>query len=379
MIIAGEVSGDLHSSGLLKEYRALHPEARFFGVGGENMSAAGCELIYSVEQVAFLGLAEVIKHLPFIRRMTRKLLSAALTRKPKAVVLVDYPGFNLHFAAKLRRHPALRDIPILYYISPQVWAWRASRVHKIARLVDRIAVIFDFEVPLYEAVGLKTDFVGHPLLEISRTATSREAFYQQHRWNTERPLLALLPGSRFQEVKRLLPVFIETYRILSQRIPDLQAGIGCSPTVDVAFYQRILARGDSVSDQVVLLQNQTHDLQAHSDASLVASGTATLETAILGTPMVMAYRVAPLTYGIGRRLVKIPHIALVNVVAGKKIVPEFIQTAAEPRRIAAELEDLLKNEARRRAMIADLNAVRSRLGEPGASRRVARILSQIVS
>ncbi|TKJ42502.1 lipid-A-disaccharide synthase [candidate division LCP-89 bacterium B3_LCP] len=378
MIIAGEVSGDLHASGLIKAFGELEPNIRFFGVGGERMKDAGCENVYSVDDVAFVGFTEVIQHLPFIYRMRKTLLNECLAKKPRAVVLVDYPGFNLNFAQKLRKHPLLKDTPVLYYISPQVWAWHASRIKKIARLVDRLAVIFDFEVPLYREAGLKTDFVGHPLLEVTASSLTNEEFRHSLGAELGIPLLGLLPGSRLQEIRRLLPVFLETYLYLKKEIPDIKTAIACSPAVEESIYQDIMDHFGTAVDNIPLLYNQTADLQAHSDVVLVASGTATLETAILGTPLVMAYRVSPITYLIGKKLVKIPHIALVNVVAGKKIIPEFIQGQATPDNISEELGNILNDSNRCDSMKADLEQVKEKLGSAGASDNVAKILQSMI-
>ncbi len=378
MIIAGEVSGDLHASRMIAEFTRVRPGARFLGVGGEKMKAEGCELLYNVEEVAFLGFVEVIAHLPFIKRMMKRLLDECQQRRPDAVVLVDYPGFNLRFADRLRRLPGFEKIPILYYISPQVWAWHASRVPKIAKLVDRIAVIFDFEKPIYDAVGLKADFVGHPLLETIRTETKRKDFCESISISPDDPLLALLPGSRLQEVKRLFPLFLRSFAILKNEIQNLRAAVGCSPALDIAIYKDILHE-EGLLEEVQVIQGNTSDLQSHADAALVASGTATLETAIMQTPMIMAYKVAPLTYWIGRFLIKIPNIALVNVVAGERIVPELIQGDATPNKIASELAILFQNPERRKTMVDDLSRVREKLGEPGASKRVADILYSMVS
>lgn len=375
LIVAGEVSGDLHAHGLLREFRKLHPQVHFFGVGGHRMAAEGCEILFPIEKVAFLGLAEVIAHLPFIRKMMKTLLWECLRRRPKAVVLIDYPGFNLRFAKRLRRTPGLSKTPILYYISPQVWAWHASRVPKIARLVNRMAVIFDFEALIYGKAGLKTDFVGHPLLEVVQARDSSETFRQNLGLLNDDTLLALLPGSRMQEIKRLLPLFLETYRKVKMGLPNLKAAIGCSPAVDQTIYENHIEQN---TESIPLLYGKTYDLLAHSSVALVASGTATLEAAILGTPMVMAYKVAPLTYWIGRHLVKIPDIALVNVVAGRRVIPEFVQGEASSQRIAAELRAMLDDESRRRTMMEDLAQVRAKLGEPGASAKVASILSEMI-
>ena len=379
LMIAGEVSGDLHASGLLREFLKIQPGFHCFGVGGNRMKAEGFDPLFHVEDVAFLGLSEVVTHLPLIRRMMKTLLRECHRRKPRAVVLIDYPGFNLRFADQLRREPLLRDIPILYYISPQVWAWRASRVPKIARLVDRMAVIFDFEVPIYQKAGLKTDFVGHPLLEVTQPTSSKDDFRRRLGVGADDLLLALLPGSRMQEVNRLFPLFLNTYREISRNFPDIKAAVGCSPSLKKSYYENLLSKCDINSAWPFLLSGETYDLLAHSDVALVASGTATLETAILGTPMVMAYKVAPLTYWVGRHLVKIPNIALVNVVAGNKVVPEFIQQDATPGRIAAELGNILTDDNRRQRMISDLTKVRQKLGRPEASRNVAAILNEMIS
>jgi lipid-A-disaccharide synthase len=378
MIIAGEASGDLHASGLMREFRATYPDAHFFGVGGDQMEAQGCEAIYAVDQVAFLGLVEVIAHLPFIRKMMNRLLAECVTRKPRAIILVDYPGFNLKFAERIRQKPGFESIPILYYISPQVWAWHVSRVPRIAQLVDRIAVIFDFEVSIYKKAGLQADFVGHPLLEMTEPSGSKEEFFKSLGCDGDKLLLGLLPGSRKQEIRRLLPLFLETFALLKDKVPTLCAAVGCSPTVEDIFYSEIINKS-VINNQVFLLRDKTNVLQAHSDVVLAASGTATLETAILGTPLVMAYKVAPLTYFIGKYLVKIPNIALVNVVAGKRVIPEFIQSDAHPRRIAETLYELLTNTAYRETMEKELKEVRRKLGEPGASRKVAAILNELIS
>jgi len=343
------------------------------------MASEGCEILFQVEDIAFLGFAEVIRHLPFIRRMMKTLIAECRKRKPQAVVLVDYPGFNLRFASRLRKAPELRHIPVLYYISPQVWAWQASRVPKIARLMDRMAVIFDFEVPIYQKAGLKADFVGHPLLEVAKPSVSAEAFRSDLRLTKENQILALLPGSRLQEVRSLFPLFSRTYLSLKRDFPKLRALVGCSPALNTAVYQQLLRREGMDERSVLLLSGKTYDLLAHCDVALVASGTVTLEAAILGAPLVMAYRVSPLTYWMGRFLVKIPDIALVNVVVGKRIVPEFIQGAATPERLAAELAMLLKDPERRAALVAELGEVRKKLGAPGASARVANLLSEMIA
>ncbi len=364
---------------MLREFQKLRPELRFFGCGGDRLAQQGCDIRFHIKDIAFLGFVEVLKHLPFIRRMMRSLLHECLERRPQAVVLVDYPGFNLRFARKMRKTPQLAQIPLLYYISPQVWAWHASRIPQIARLVDRMAVIFDFELPLYQAAGLHTDFVGHPLLEVVQTAISAADFRAKLNLSPDDSLLALLPGSRRQEVGRLFPLFLNTFRRLRKNFPKLRAVVACAPDLDQSLYRSIMAAHKFEESDILLLRGLTYDILAHSDVALVASGTATLETAILGTPLVMAYRVSPLTYLLGRFLVKIPNLALVNVVAGKRIIPEFVQNRANPASLAAELTSLLKDSVRRQEMAAELAQVKAKLGAPGASRKVAAILNEMIS
>ncbi len=363
---------------MLREFRKLQPESHFFGTGGDRMAKEGAELLYHIRDISFLGFAEVLRHLPFLRKMMARLLQETRRRRPQAIVLIDYPGFNLRFAARIRKIPELQGIPILYYISPQVWAWHSSRVPTIARLVSRMAVIFDFELPIYKAAGLPVDFVGHPLLEVAHPAMSASDFRRKWSIPEDAPLMAILPGSRQQEVTRLFPIFLQTWKRLRHKFPSLRALVGCSPALSKSLYSQILSDQVISDNEVLLTFDQTYDLLAHSRVALAASGTVTLEAAILGTPMVMAYRVAPLTYLIGRQLVKIPNIALVNVVAGRRIVPEFIQSSATPERLTDELSRLLADEAYRAGMIEQLAAVRRKLGTPGASARVAGILNDLI-
>jgi len=342
------------------------------------MAKEGAEILYHIRDISFLGFAEVVRHLPFIGKMMARLLQETRRRRPQAIVLIDYPGFNLRFAARTRKIPELQGIPILYYISPQVWAWHSSRVPVIARLINRMAVIFDFELPIYKAAGLSADFVGHPLLEVAHPDMSASEFRRKWGIPEEAPLMAILPGSRQQEVTRLFPLFLQTWKKLRHKFPNLQALVGGSPVLPKSLYSQILS-DQAVSDGDVLLTfDQTYDLLAHSRVALVASGTVTLEAAILGTPMVMAYQVAPLTYLIGRQLVKIPNIALVNVVAGRRIVPEYVQSSATPERLTDELSRLLADEDYRAGMIEQLSEVRRKLGTPGASARVAAMLNDLI-
>jgi lipid-A-disaccharide synthase len=372
MLIAGEASGDLHGSGVVRELKALQPQAELFGIGGDKMQAEGMRLLRHVREMSFLGFAEVIKHLPFIRKVLRECERELISRKPDALVLIDYPGFNL----KLAHFAHAQGVPIIYYISPQVWAWHASRVKQMKKLIDKMLVIFPFEVPIYEREDVPVTFVGHPLLERIVTddnpATAKKEFFEHNGLDITKPLVAIFPGSRKQEIERMLPVFLNSIERL-QKILPVQAAIGAAPTVSADLLRRLLK-----NSSIPLLSDQTAALQRYADVAITKSGTSTLELAIAGTPMIVSYKTSALSYVIGRALAQVDMIALPNIVAGKKIVPEFIQKEANSSNIFAATADLLRNESKREQMRRDLADVRSKLGTPGASRRVAEEISKFL-
>jgi len=373
LIVAGEASGDLHGSRLAVELKRLEPGCHLRGIGGPQMEKAGVQLLYSLRDFAFLGFSEVLKHLPFIRRAFKRLNRLFLEDKPDLLILIDYPGFNLKLAKMAKK----RNIPVLYYISPQVWAWYPRRAHAIARRVDRLAVVFPFEVDFYRRrTGLRAHFVGHPLLEVVRPQLSRGRFFRQWSFDPEKPVLGLLPGSRVQEIARLLPLMLEAGRILRRTMPDLQMAVGAVSTVESVLYQDLLREH---GDRVALLTDQTYDLMSHAQLLLVASGTATLESAVLGTPMIILYRISFLSWLLALLLVRVRHIGLVNLVAGERIVPELIQYQATAPRVAREAYRLLKNGHRRRQMADKLAQIRRRLGEAGASRRTAELALSLIA
>jgi lipid-A-disaccharide synthase len=301
----------------------------------------------------------------------RTLESEVLRRRPAVAILIDYPGFNLRLAARLRANPAVAP-PILYYIAPQVWAWGAQRIPKMAKLVDQMAVVFPFEAPLFSAAGIPTEFVGHPLLEGLRPKLSSEAFFSRHQLSANCPLLGLLPGSRRQEIQRLLPDMVSTALLLKNVIPDLQIAVAMAPNLTEAFYRTWIHDRDSR-----LVANATYEVMRDSQACLVCSGTATLETACFRTPLAVVYRVSRLSYEIGKRVVKLPYIGLVNVVAGRKIVPEFIQNDFVPERVAPVLARFIQDRQHRAEIEQALAEVRTKLGAPGASRRTAELALQL--
>jgi len=366
MIISGEASGDLHGSNLVREMLRLDPGIRFFGIGGDRMEEAGVEILIHASEMAVVGLTEVFPRGRVILR-ARKLLKAALRDDtPDLVVLIDYPDFNLYVAKHAKRH----GCRVFYYISPQVWAWRKNRVFSIARLVDRMAVILPFEKDLYDRAGLDVEFVGHPLLDVVKRKYSRDEALGRFGLDARRRTVALVPGSRPNEVEKLLPEMLRAAERLLVRYPDLQFVLPRSSSLDRGAVEGFT---DQASVDVSVVDNDTYDVIGAADIAIVTSGTATLETALLEVPMVIVYRISPLSYLIGRMLVHIEHIGLANIIAGRGIVHELIQGDATGERIAREIEDLLDNGDRLARMKEDLRAVRERLGEPGAAARTARL------
>ncbi len=362
LVIAGEASGDLHGAGVVRALKARRPDLEIFGVGGDKMAAAGMDNIFHVRELAVMGFLEVVKHLPVIKAVERTLSAVVAGKQPDVLLLIDYPGFNLRFAAKVRR-PGMR---IVYYISPQVWAWNPGRVKKMLPVVDKMLVVFEFERELYTRAGIDAEFVGHPILETVAEPQDRKGFCRRYDLDTDKPILGLFPGSRKQEIERIFPAMLGAARILHAKL-GVQPVVGVSSLLDYEYVKGFI-RDDS---PVRLLQNATHDVMRNSDLAVVTSGTATLETGYFGTPMIVVYRTSWLTYLIGRMLVRVKNIGLVNIVAGRAVVPELIQHRATPARIAAEAERILSDPAVGKAMSADLGVIRARLGTPGASKRVA--------
>ncbi|MBE0644244.1 MAG: lipid-A-disaccharide synthase [Bacteroidetes bacterium] len=368
MIIAGEASGDLYGARLIQAYRTLHPETEFFGIGGDLMREEGAELLYHISQTAIMGFVEVAKHYPFLKEMFNHCEQQYRERRPDAVVLIDYPGFNLRFARKVKEAGGR----VLYYISPQVWAWGKNRARKMVGLIDHLACVFPFEEKLFNDIGIPTTFVGHPLLEILETV-ERDSFLAKHGLPADRPILGLFPGSREQEIHRLLPAMLEG----AERVREQT---GCSIAVGAArlpdsIYEPYLR---SVYD-VYLLRDATHPLMQHSHAAVVASGTATVETAWYETPMVIVYRASWLNYQIGKRLINVDNIGMVNILAGKRIIPELLQDDVQPAYIAQYALPYFENEKLRSDTIANLRRVKEQMGSAGASRHTADILEGLVN
>ena len=363
MMIAGEASGDLHGAGVVRELKAHRPSLEIYGIGGDNMRDAGMELVEHISAVAFMGFVEVVRHLPVIAAVEKKLARSLVERRPDIVVLIDYPGFNLRFARKAKR----LGIRVLYYISPQVWAWNKRRVKKMRGIVDQMKVVFPFEVEIYKREGIDVEFVGHPLVETIVSASTRQEFFALTKFEEGKKLLALLPGSRKQEIERILPTMISAAMRLQQLHP-LQIAIGVAPSLNGDYLRRFIPSGTNI----ILVEKRTHDLIRHADAAIVTSGTATLETGWFCTPMVVVYRTSPLTYFIGRMLVDVPHIGLVNIVAGKGVVPEFIQHDMNSKNLVRAVGKILEDHQYAADLRSQLSVIKTKLGGPGASARVAK-------
>jgi lipid-A-disaccharide synthase len=362
MMIAGEASGDMHASGVVRELRRKNPALEVFGMGGECMRQEGMDLTVHMSHMAFMGFVEVVRHLRTIYRVQKALELEMDRRRPDVVLLIDYPGFNLRFAQLARN----RGIPVLYYVSPQVWAWHGGRVKKMKRLIDKMHVIFPFEVKIYEAEGIPVEFVGHPLVERLSVQSTKQEFFGRQRLSPQKKVLGLFPGSRAQEIARILPTMVKTADVL-QKLLDLQVAVGVAPNLGTDALAPYLAGHSSIR----MVENATYDLMHHADAAIVTSGTATLEAGWFGTPMAIVYKTSPLTYEIGRRLVDVRFIGLVNIVAGRGIVPEFIQHDCTPAKLVKAMTPLLTDARESEAMRKDLAVVRERLGGGGASARVA--------
>jgi lipid-A-disaccharide synthase len=362
MVIAGEASGDLHGAGVVAELKRRQPGISIYGIGGDKMAAAGMELIYHIRELSVMGFVEVIRQLPVLRSVQKALEILLALRKPDVVLLIDYPGFNMRFAEKAHR----LGIKVVYYISPQVWAWNPGRVKKLKKFIDKMLVVFPFEEEIYRKEGVNVQFVGHPLLEVLTEPQEKSAFYTRYGLDAARPVVGLLPGSRRQEIERIFPTMLGAARILHKKL-GAQIVVGVASVLDHEFMKSFLREDFPVQ----LIQNATYDVMKNIDLAIVTSGTATLEAGFYRTPMIVVYKTSPLTYLIGRSLVKIKNIGLVNIVAGETVVPELIQNDAQPEKIASLAQEYLADKHRLEETAKKLSVIRERLGTPGASARVA--------
>lgn len=369
LIVAGEASADLHGAKLVRELKAHHPGVQIFGIGGEAMRAQGLEATARAEDISVAGLTEVLFALPRILGIARRLVREAASRRPKVAVLLDLPDFNLRLAKRLHRV----GIPVVYYISPQVWAWREKRVHEIKRIISRMLVILPFEKAFYERFQVPVEYVGHPLVEDLPAVPDRAAARRALGVAQEGLVVALLPGSRKKELARHLPLMLEAFAAFRLRHPEARALIPVASTIPRELVTRLVGERKL---PVEVIDGRATEVLTAADTAVVCSGTATLQTALLQRPMVVVYKVSWLTYHIVKRLVRIAHIAVVNLIAGRALVKELIQDAFTAASVAAELERLTRDEASRDTMVKELAGLRAKLGEHPATHRVAEIVGE---
>lgn len=365
VVVAGEASGDLHGGRLVQALRRLAPHLTVEGMGGPQMRAAGVTLLADAGGTAVVGLVELWEKRRTLSGALQLLREHLRAVRPALLICIDFPDFNLLLARRAHR----LGIPVCYFISPQVWAWRRGRIRTIRRLVRKMLVLFPFEEAMYRRAGVDATFVGHPLLDALASVPPREACRASLGVQESSPVLGLLPGSREAEVRRHLPLLLEAAARLARTRPDLRVLVGLAPTLDVGAARAAVAGSPA---RATVAHGRTYEVMRAADLLLAVSGTVTLEAAILGTPMVITYRVGPLSWVVGRLLVRVPFIGLPNLVAGEGIVPELIQFQATPERLAATASEILGSRERQGRMRAALADVRARLGTPGAAERAAR-------
>lgn len=371
MMVAGEASGDMHGARLAHEITTIEPTARLFGMGGSRMRQAGVRLLYDPTSISALGFVEVLKSVQILRRVLVRLGEVMERQKPDVLVVIDFPDFNIRLAEMARE----RGIPVVYYISPSVWAWRKGRAQKIGQIVNCVCAVFPFEVQVYREVGAPVCFVGNPLVDSVRASVGREHLLSELGLDPQVPFFALLPGSREQEIRTLLEPMLRAAALIADQVPQAHFGVAQAHTVSDRLVERLVRTTKGAP--VTVVADRTYDVLAAADAAIVASGTATLEAALLGTPMVMVYKLAPSTYHIAKLLVKTPYVALPNVVAGRAVVKELLQHEVQPQLMAAEILSLWHNQERREQMRADFVEVRHRLGPPGAVARAAQVVMSV--
>ena len=371
LISAGEASGELYGAGLMQALGRSVPNAAFFGVGGQRMRHAGFETVVDAHQISVVGLTEVVKHLPMIRREFKRLVKEAAARKPDAAILIDFPDFNLRLARELHK----LGIPVIYYVSPQLWAWRESRVKQVKKYVRKMLVIFPFEEEFYRKHGVTAEYVGHPLADVAGPTITREQFAGENGLDPAKTWVALLPGSRKKEVE----LNLDTMLLAATHIRSIkdQFVLPVASTLDFKWMKSLVEQGPV---PVTLVQDARAAL-LHARAGIVASGTATVEAALIGTPFVMIYRVSPMTYRIGRRFVKLTRFAMVNLIAGRDVVPEFVQHGFIPEEVGDKVRDLMADGPLRDTMVKGLAEVSAKLHTPGeataSDRAAAAILASL--
>jgi len=366
LIVCGEASGDLNAANLATSLKKINPEIQILAVGGPLLRQAGTQIFYDIKGISVIGIVDALKKLPKFLALKKLVLQRIQTEKPNAIILVDFSGFNLRLAKAINK-----TIPVIYYVSPQVWASRQGRIESIKKYVHRMIVLFKFEEEFYKKHGIEVDFVGHPLLDTIKPSAKKSETLAQFGLDSSKTIIALLPGSRNAEIKNILPVMLKSAKLINRNLGNAQFLIAKSPQVNLEIYNRLI-HGTNLN--IKIIEGKTYDCLNVADFALVASGTATLETAVLEKPFVIIYKMSYLNYFLYRPQVKVPFVGIVNIIAGKRIIPEFVQFNAKAGKIAAQVLKTLKDPAEMNHIKAELKQLSSSLGAPGASLRAAQII-----
>lgn len=366
IIICGEASGDLNAGALARAIKEINPAVKISGVGGKFLQASGTELFYDIKGLCVMGLFDVLKKLPLFFSLKKIILQKIKQEKPDAIILVDFSGFNLRLSKVINK-----SLPVIYYVSPQVWASRPGRIKTIAKYIDKMIVLFKFEEEFYRKHGINANFTGHPLLDIVRPTMEKKDFFAESGLSDKKTTIALLPGSRQAEIKNIIPVMLKAAAIISKKIPDAQFIIAKTPQLNTQIYNKEI---EKINLNLKIIEGKTYDCLNIADFCLVCSGTATLETAIMQKPFAIVYRMGLLNYLLYRPQVKVPYIGIVNIIADKLVVPEFIQFKAKAEDIAAYALEILSNPATAEKIKNNLEEIKASLGSPGASMRAAKTI-----
>jgi lipid-A-disaccharide synthase len=369
-MVAGEASGDMYGAEVARALFRRYPDCRIFGLGGPRMREAGVQLEGDISRTAVVGPFEMITHLGALYGVFRLLAERVEEEPPTVAILIDFPDFNLRLAKRIKEAGS----PVIYYISPQVWAWREGRVQQIRRLVDKMLVIFPFEEEIYKRAGVDVEFVGHPLMDMVRATKSKEEFYRQHRFDLTKPLIAVLPGSRRKEVRYILPTLSRAVELIAAKKPDAQFVLPLAPGLD-----RNLIEGVARNERITIVSDETYNAIRYSRAAIVASGTATLETALLGTPEVIVYRIGRATWFLGKFLLKVRLFGIVNIILGEEVVPELFQEKMTPERVSGVALQLMDDVWLQSRIRGNYERLRRQLGNGKVADRVADAVSGVIS
>lgn len=372
MIVAGEASGDLHGANLVSELKKIQPDIDCYGLGGEYMRKAGVDIHVNVSELSVVGLVEVIKHYPRLRNILNKMKHALKCNPPDLLVLIDSPDFNLRLAKTAKRY----GIKVMYYVSPQIWAWRSSRINIIKNCVNMMAVVFPFEVKFYKDAGVPVEYVGHPLVKDAIVSTDKIDFYRAENLDVNKKLIGIFPGSRASEIENNLPVLIDAARMLLQQRSDVQFIIPVASTLSINYIQKYINHS---AIKITTTTANIYDVINACDAIAAASGTVTLQITLMQTPMLIVYKISPITYQILNRIVNFTYAGIANVIAGKEICREFIQNDATPKNIVLELENLLSNKSYAAEMRKEMHNIKESLGEKNASAAAAQLAANLIA